>query len=53
VDKERVIRLDITEVQEILRAAGKIGDNDYLLEGHIEPGELILKILTSEDVKQC
>jgi hypothetical protein len=47
--KERTIRLDLNELENILKAAGILRSGEHLNDAHIEPNELVLRVL-SEDV---
>ncbi len=44
--KERILRLDLTELESILRTAGRIENSEHLNDGHIEPNELVLRLLS-------
>jgi len=46
---ERTIRLDLNELENILKRAGTLKADDHLNDAHIEPNELVLRVL-SEDV---
>ncbi len=47
--KERILRLDLTELESILRTAGKIEKSEDLNDGHIEPNELVLRLLSESE----
>ena len=45
MEKEREIRMEISEFEEILRKADVIKVNEYLHTIHIEPGEVVIAIV--------
>lgn len=47
--KERILRLDLTELEGILRTAGKIEESETLNDGHVEPNELVLRLLSEDE----
>lgn len=48
---ERIVRLDLTELENMLRTAGFLEKSEQLNDVHIEPGELVLRFL-SDNKKQ-
>jgi hypothetical protein len=48
--KERIIRMELTDLEKILKKQGTIKDDEFLNDAHIEPGELVIRVL-SEDKK--
>ena len=45
---EREVRLDLNELELMLRKQGTIETNEFLNDVHIEPGELVLRVLKEE-----
>lgn len=50
--KAKEIRLDLEELEGILQKAGKISEKGHLNDAHIEPGELVLRVLEDVTVKE-
>jgi len=46
--KERIIRIELTDLEKILREQGTIKKNEYLNDAHIEPGELVIRVLAED-----
>jgi len=46
--KERIIRIDLTDLEKILKEQGTIKKDEFLNDAHIEPNELVIRVL-SED----
>jgi hypothetical protein len=46
--KERIIRMELTDLEGILKKQGIIKEDEYLNDAHIEPGELVLRVLTED-----
>lgn len=46
--KERIIRLDLTDLEKVLKEQGTIKKNEYLNDVYIEPGELVIRVLAEE-----
>jgi hypothetical protein len=44
--KERIIRMDLTDLEKILKEQGSIKKDEFLNDAHIEPGELVLRVLS-------
>ena len=44
--KERILRLELTNLESILRTAGYVEKSEQLNDAHIEPGELVLRVLS-------
>jgi hypothetical protein len=44
--KERILRLELTNLESILRTAGYVEKSEQLNDAHIEPGELVLRMLS-------
>ena len=49
--KDRIIRMKLPDLEELLRKRGTIKENEYLNDAHIEPNELVIRVLV-EDEKQ-
>jgi len=49
--KERIIRMELGDLEKLLREQGKIKKNEYLNDAHIEPGELVLRVLVDDKAK--
>jgi len=45
---EREVRLDLNDLELMLRKQGTIEANEFLNDVHIEPGELVLRVLKEE-----
>lgn len=43
--EEKIIRLDLEELESILKKVEVIQDDESLNDAHIEPGELVLRLL--------
>ena len=48
--KERIIRLDLTDLEKLLKEQGKVKQNEFLNDAHVEPNELVIRVL-AEDKK--
>ena len=46
--KERIIRMELTDLEKLLREQGTIKKNEYLNDAHIEPGELVIRVLAED-----
>jgi len=46
--KERIIRMELTHLEKILREQGTIKANEYLNDAHIEPNELVIRVLAED-----
>ena len=46
--KERIIRMALTDLEKILREQGTIKKNEHLNDAHIEPGELVIRVLAED-----
>ena len=46
--KERIIRMELTDLGKILKEQGTIKEDEFLNDAHIEPNELVIRVL-SED----
>ena len=42
---ERMIRLELSDLELMLKESGKIEPDEALNDAHIEPGELIIRVL--------
>jgi hypothetical protein len=40
--------MDLRDLEKILRKAGTIKANEYLNDAHIEPGELVIRVLAED-----
>jgi hypothetical protein len=49
--KERIIRMELPDLEKLLRKQGTIKKNEYLNDAHIEPNELVIRLL-AEDKKK-
>jgi len=47
--KERIIRMELTDLEGILKKQGTIKEDECLNDAHIEPGELVIRVLTDDD----
>ncbi len=47
--KERILRLELTDLESILRTAGYIEKSEQLNDAHVEPGELVLRVLSENE----
>ncbi|GAH64893.1 unnamed protein product [marine sediment metagenome] len=47
--KERIIRLELTDLEDILKEKGSIKEEESLNDAHIEPGELVLRVLYEDE----
>lgn len=43
--KERIIRMDLTDLEKILKEQGTIKEEEFLNDAHIEPNELVIRVL--------
>jgi len=43
--KEIIIRIDLPQLEKILKKQGTIKKNEYLNDAHIEPNELVIRVL--------
>ena len=46
--KERIIRMELTDLEKLLREQGTIKKNECLNDAHIEPGELVIRVLAED-----
>ena len=46
--KERIIRMELTDLEGILKKQGTIKEEESLNDAHIEPGELVLRVLAED-----
>jgi len=46
--KERIIRMELTDLEKLLREQGTIKKIEYLNDAHIEPGELVIRVLAED-----
>ena len=51
-ETDKDLRLDIEELEDILRKVGKLSAGEALHDGHFEPGELVLRIAEDSELKQ-
>ena len=49
--KERIIRMELTDLEKLLREQGTIKKNECLNDAHIEPGELVIRVLAEDKPK--
>jgi hypothetical protein len=49
--KERIIRLDLTDLEKILKKEGTIKDEEFLNDAHIEPNELVIRVLAEDKTR--
>jgi len=49
--KDRIIRMELPDLEKLLRKQGTIKKNEYLNDAHIEPNELVIRVL-AEDRKK-
>jgi len=50
--EERIIRLELTDLEKILRKQGTIKKTECLNDAHIEPGELVIRVLAEDKREQ-
>ena len=50
--KERIIRMELTDLEKILKEQGTIQDEEFLNDAHIEPGELVIRVLAEDKNKE-
>ena len=43
---ERIIRYDLKQLEDVLKKAEIIKPEEYLNDAHIEPGELVIRVLS-------
>ncbi len=46
--KERTIRMELTDLEKLLREQGTIKKDECLNDTHIEPGELVIRVLAED-----
>lgn len=46
--KERQLRLELSDLELMLKESGKIEPDEVLNDAHIEPGELVIRVLKEE-----
>jgi len=46
--KERIIRMELPNLERLLRKQGTIKKNEYLNDAHIEPNELVIRVLVED-----
>ena len=46
---ERIIRMELTDLERILKKQGTIKKGECLNDAHIEPGELVIRVLSEEE----
>ena len=49
--KERIIRMGLTDLEKLLREQGTIKKNEHLNDAHIEPSELVIRVLAEDKPK--
>ena len=47
--KDRIIRMELSDLEQLLRKQGTIKENEYLNDAHIEPNELVIRVKSKED----
>ena len=47
--KERIIRMELPNLEKLLRKQGTIKKNEYLNDAHIEPNELVIRVLAKDE----
>ena len=46
--KERIIRMDLSDLEKILKEQGSIKKDEFLNDAHIEPNELVIRVLAED-----
>ncbi len=46
---QRTIRLEISDLEKLLKLQGIISESEHLHDAHIEPGELVITVLSEDD----
>jgi len=46
--KERIIRMELPNLEKLLKKQGTIKKNEYLNDAHIEPNELVIRVLAED-----
>lgn len=49
--KDRIIRMELSDLEQLLRKQGTIKENEYLNDSHIEPNELVIRVLVEDEKK--
>lgn len=49
--KERIIRMELPDLEKLLKKQGAIKKNEYLNDAHIEPNELVIRVLVEDEKK--
>jgi hypothetical protein len=49
--KDRIIRMELPDLEKLLREQGTIKKNEYLNDAHIEPNELVIRVLVEDEKK--
>ena len=49
--KDRIIRMELSDLEQLLRKQGTIKENEYLNDAHIEPNELVIRVLVEDEKK--
>ncbi len=49
--KERIIRMELPNLEKLLKKQGTIKKNEYLNDAHIEPNELVIRVLVEDEKK--
>ena len=47
--KDRIIRMGLLDLEKLLRKEGTIKKNEYLNDAHIEPNELVIRVLAEDE----
>jgi hypothetical protein len=47
---ERTVRIDLIGLQDILREHGDIQPDEYVNDAHVEPNELVIRVLKEKEV---
>ena len=46
--KDRIIRMELPDLEQLLKKQGTIKENEYLNDAHIEPNELVIRVLAED-----
>ena len=49
---ERTVRLNLNDLELMLKKQGTIQANEFLNDAHIEPNELVLRVLAEDNEKE-
>lgn len=47
--KERILRLELSDLERMLKESGQLEPSEMLNDAHIEPNELVIRVLKEEE----